>query len=279
MKRNILSITVAIALLFSFSKCEKAIEEKKEAAGIDYEMVKATAIVDVSAEIGFNTASVNSALYESYSLDNPIESYENAPCAEVIFETAPDGGFPKTITINYGDSCEVNGIYRSGIVMITLSGYFMSSGTIITMDHQDFMINGWTINGEITWENTTENPEQPRWMRETYGSTYTNPLGITYTHNGYRDIKQVAGYGNLILDDNVYESADGNYTVERDNGNSLNMSVLQPIIKAFNCEFIQSGRLSVQGELLDGIVDYGDGTCDNQALYTHSNGLTFNIDL
>jgi len=58
--------------------------------------------------------------------------------------------------------------------------------------------------------------------------------------------------------------------------NSDDFSVL---IKKYSCNYISQGQLDLQGSFLDGILDYGDNTCDNQATYTHSNGAVYNVNL
>ena len=119
------------------------------------------------------------------------------------------------------------------------------------------------------------------WSNSSLPSSPTTSANLKYNLGNLALSKSKAfeGFGNFDLNDNVYESAEGNYTIVKQNGNLLNLSVVNPLIKAFSCEFTQSGKLSVQGEVLDGIVNYGDGTCDNQATYQHSNGLVITIDL
>ena len=71
----------------------------------------------------------------------------------------------------------------------------------------------------------------------------------------------------------------GTHTLTKYDGNTLTMNILSPIVKSMSCDYISEGVLQVQGGLLNGDINYGEGECDNTAVYTHHNGLTFNMNL
>lgn len=77
--------------------------------------------------------------------------------------------------------------------------------------------------------------------------------------------------------DDVYEitgSASGSK-----NGNSYTMTIIQPLVRALACNWISSGKMEIQpsGALLR-TIDFGAGTCDDQATVTIA-GTVYNITL
>lgn len=275
MKKVIYMFSVVVISSAFFSSCAKVQED----AISDTEMIMASAMVDMNYEIDFSTGMDQSAQNASYH--NTLEAdFSNPPaCATITVETAAGGGFPRTFTIDFGSGCEYNGITRSGVLIITLSDYFMSSGCEMVIERQNYVANDWAIDGSVTFVNQTTDANTPSWSRSTTNSSYTSPVGLVYTHYGNRIVKQTAGFGNVDLNDNVYEITSGTHHLTRSDGNTLEITIVSPVVKAMSCDYISAGEMHIDGGLLNGNINYGEGECDNTAVYTHHNGLTFNMNL
>lgn len=258
-----------------FTSCTKA----KEDAIQDTELLVASTMIDMAYEMDFSSGADQSAQNNSYHSSIEAEASNPSPCATITVETANNGGFPRVFTVDFGSGCEYNGITRSGVLVITLSDYFMSTGAEMTVERQNYVVNDWQVSGSVHFVNETTDDNMPQWTRSTTNSVFTSPIGISYTSVGNRTVQQIEGHGNLDLDDNVYEISAGSHTVTKNNGSSLTINILSPVVKSMACEYISSGVMHVDGELLNGEIDYGNGDCDNQAVYTHHNGLTFTINL
>ena len=88
------------------------------------------------------------------------------------------------------------------------------------------------------------------------------------------------GAGTLALADNVYHVISGTHVISRPAGGStLTVTVLETLIKRYSCDYISKGKLDLEGTYLNGVLDYGNDTCDNEATYTHSNGQVYPITL
>jgi hypothetical protein len=201
------------------------------------------------------------------------------PCVTLTIEMEADGGFPRTFTLDFGSGCEYNGFTRSGVLIITLSDYFMSTACEMTIERENYIVNNWAIEGSVSFVNQTTDANIPSWYRSTTNAVFTSPIGEKYTHYGDRTIKQTEGFANTDLDDNVYEISSGLHHLTRGDGNTLEITIVEPVVKAMSCDFISAGVMHIEGGLLNGDVDYGDGDCDNKAMYTHHNGLTFKMNL
>lgn len=268
-------IAFSVVLLASVS-CSR----DEETTGIDQLLLSASSEIDQTNEIDFKEGidlTTSQSTYENRSVE-PILANE---CLTISVDNPGIGVFPKTYTLDYGDGCTFNGITRSGTLTITLTDYFMNTGSQMTIERgDDYYLNGRKLEGTITYLNTTSNAAAPQWERTIANGGIVTLNNNYFTFSGQRTVKMIAGLNTLTLIDNVYEISAGTHSVVNpSNGNTLNMAVIEPLIKKYACPNISQGKLSLQGVVLDGVLDYGDNTCDNQAVYTHSNGNTYSVTL
>jgi hypothetical protein len=253
---------------------------REERTGVDQQLLSASSEIDQTNEIDFK---------EGIDLTTSQSTYENRPaeptaaneCLTITVDNPGIGVFPKTYTLDYGDGCTFNGITRAGTLTITLTDYFMNAGSVMTIERgDDYYLNGRKLEGTITYLNTTSDSAVPQWERTIADGGIVTLNGNYFTFSGQRTVKMTAGVNTLTLIDNIYEITAGTHTVVNpSNGNTLNMALVEPLIKKYACPHISQGKLSLQGVVLDGVLDYGDNTCDNQAVYTHSNGVDYPVTL
>ncbi|MQP24812.1 hypothetical protein GFJ94_07010 [Flavobacterium sp. LMO8] len=264
-----------LLLALNFTSCNK-----EEDFSVDKELVNASADIDLTNELDFNSGIDVSSDNSSYSERSSNQTNAVAPCASVSVNNSTPGVFPKVFTVDFGTGCTYNGLTRSGIITITITDYVMNNGSIMTIERgNNYYVNGRKVEGTVVYENTTTNPDIPQWTRTITNGKITNLQGIVFNHNGTRTVKQTAGVSTLILADNIYEITSGNHTITRVGGSSLSVTVVETLIKKYACSHISQGQLDLQGSVLDGILDYGNNTCDNLATYTHSNGTVYNVTL
>ena len=269
-------ITAICAISLCFVSCNR----NEDNISIDQELMKASATIDFTNELDFNAGIDVSNENSSYTNRISNETNNAASCATITVNNATPGVFSKVFFIDYGTGCTFNGVTRSGSMTVTISNYVMSNGSIMTIQRgDDYYINGRKIEGTIVYENTTTQVEIPQWTRTISNGKITNLSGEVFNHNGTRTVKQIAGVNTILFLDNIYEITSGTHTISKLGGSSLTTTVAAPLIKKYACNNISQGQLDLQGSFLDGILDYGDNTCDNLATYTHSNGVVYNIVL
>ena len=268
------------ALLFlSFISCDKN-DEVEAVDNVDSEMVSANMTADFTSELDFNTGIDVASNHSSYSNKSSNDPTTAPACATITVNNTTPGVFPKIFTIDFGASCTQNGITRSGILTITLSGYVMNNGSTMTIERSNYYVNLRKIEGTVVYTNETTNTSIPQWTRTVTNGKITLPNGAVFTHSGTRTVRQTAGVGTITLFDNIYEVISGTHTINRPNGTTLTSTVVQPLIKKYACIYISQGKLDLQGTVLDGILDYGNNECDNLATYFHNpNGQTYNVTL
>lgn len=274
--KNLKLYTFGLLLIsLSFVSCNK-----DEDFAVDKELVNTSADIDLTNELDFNSGIDVSSDNSSYSDRSSLQTNAVAPCASVSVDNATPGVFPKVFTIDFGTGCTYNGMTRSGIITITITDYVMNNGSIMTIERgSNYYVNGRKVEGTVVYENTTTNPASPQWTRTITNGKITNLAGVVFNHYGTRTVKQIAGVSTLILADNIYEITSGNHTITKSDGSSLSVTVVESLIKKYSCSHISQGQLDLQGSVLDGILDYGNNTCDNLATYTHSNGNVYNVTL
>jgi len=151
------------------------------------------------------------------------------------------------------------------------------NGSTMTIERENYVVNGYQVEGTVSYTNQTTG-DVPQWTRTVTDGEITTPDGGVYTHSGTRTIRQVAGAATpLVLTDNTFEVIAGTHTVTRPNSTTLTATVTTPLIKHATCANISAGVLHLEGTFLDGDLDYGDGTCDNVAVYTHVDGTVHTI--
>jgi hypothetical protein len=261
----------ALALTISCSK------DDDQNQSSDNEMLRTSSVIEQINEndfqAGTETASDNSSLRTS----GLASSSTVAPCATVTASSLTT--FPRTFTIDFGTGCTHNGLTRSGILTITLSGPLMQAGSEMTITRNNYFINGYHVEGTVVYLNQTTNPSIPQWTRTVTNGVLTTPSGLVYNHSGQRTVRQIEGAGTLVLGDNVYEVTAGSHTITRPNGTTLTSTVITPLIKQYACLYISQGVLHLEGTVLNGDLDYGNNTCDNQAVFTNSQGQSTTINL
>ena len=266
----------SIGLLFlSLISCSK------EDIVVDRELVNAYAEIEFSNEVDFNSG-IEAASDNSSFSDRTSNNSNSAltSCATVTVDNATPGVFPKTFTIDFGTGCISNGIMRSGIITVTISDYIMNTGSVTTIVRgNNYYINSRKVEGTIVYQNTTTDVNTPQWNRTVTNGKTTTTAGDVFTHSGTRTVKQIAGVSTLALLDNIYEITTGNHSITKNGNSTLTATVVQPLIKKYACPHVSQGQLDLQANVIDGILDYGDNTCDYFATYTHSNGVVYNIVL
>lgn len=254
--------------------------EEQESSNVDGEMVTTSMIADFTSELDFNSGIEIASNNSSFSSRTTGELSTFTSCATITVNNTTPGVFPKIFTVDFGTGCTQNGVTRSGILTITLSGYVMANGSTMTIERNNYYVNLKKIEGTVVYTNQTTNASVPQWSRTVTNGKVTFPNGAVFTHYGTRTVRQTAGVTTAILGDNIYEVISGTHTVNRPNGSTLTSTVIQPLIKKYACNYISQGQLNLQGTILDGVLDFGNNECDNLATYYHNpNGITYNVNL
>ncbi|RZJ81552.1 MAG: hypothetical protein EOO20_25090, partial [Chryseobacterium sp.] len=114
-------------------------------------------------------------------------------CATV---TVSQGGFPKTILIDFGAGCLSNGIFRKGKINVVLSDSLRHTGSTSVMTFDNYFVNGFKREGTITWKNLSTSTVKS-WQRTVENGKFTAPDGKFWVHNGTAIVTQTVGWGTI----------------------------------------------------------------------------------
>ena len=289
-------ITIAaIAVLFStfiFTSCQKeaslttASVTEEEAANLSDESTQAEASFDDADDIGFTAAEEegnaggfgvegrSSETQNRVFLPNFFELRERIGDCATITVTPNDSTYPKTVTINFGDSCRGrDGKVRSGKIVLHFTGPLRRPGSVVTLTFVRYYVNRVHVEGTKIFKNLSE-PPMHKWSIAVVDGKVTFPGGRGYTYEGAKTVKQIAGMQTCIVRDDVYQIVGRSKTVFN-NGTTVNINTEDALIKKVNCPWISEGTLKIK--INDRILklDFGfpnNGNCDNKALLTWNNG-------
>jgi hypothetical protein len=191
-----------------------------------------------------------------------------------ITVTPHDSTYPKTVTIDFGDSCVGrDGKVRSGKIVLHFTGPVRRPGSVVTMTFVRYHVNRVHIEGTKIFKNLSEPPVH-KWSIEVLDGKVTFPGGRGYTYEGKKTVKQIAGMLTGIVRDDVYQITGRSKTVFR-NGVTVNINTEDPLIKKVNCHWISEGTLKIKINDRVFKLDFGfpnNGNCDNKALLSWNNG-------
>lgn len=181
-----------------------------------------------------------------------------------------------TITITFPEDCvDRNDNTISGT--ITVVKLISDTDKTRTITFSDFTINGHVINGTKTQEFTPENEEGNPQMSGTANISIETDQG-TVTKVGTRLVVITSGGDtNTHWDDE--KTITGSHTFTNAEGYSKVIEITTPLVKTAVCRFIGQGVKTYTKNEDTVSLDYGDGTCDNVATLTKSDGIVIEIAL
>ncbi len=277
MKSKTFKLGFFTSLLFSvlfFTSCEKevvatddmSVENIKKSTEIDIVSENVSSIVEEAFITEENIAGRTADVYTSFFPD-------------CLTRTVVMTGNMRTVTLDFGEGCDMpNGNHLSGIITIEYVRDPALYTRTIAYSFTDFYFNYKNIAGGGSiyreWINANGNPQSTK----THDITITWPDGATAHRVGVKVREWIEGVGTGTWGDNVYFIT-GDWTTEFPNGNVNTGLVTTALRRELACQFIVSGVVELSHNEFVGTLDFGDGTCDNVALFTGANGVEHTIIL
>jgi hypothetical protein len=200
-------------------------------------------------------------------------------CATFTIDTI---SIPHIITIDFGNvNCVcADGKTRNGKIIRTYTGKYKDSGSVHTITFDGYQVNGNNILGYKTVTNNGENANgNYNYTIDTKDTIIKANNAGTITWQSLRNREWLNGYPTPIHNDDEY-SITGNGNGTRLNGNTWTMNITNPIIVDLSCAYrlTQGTMVITPSNKPARTIDYGNGTCDNQATLT-VNGVVFPFTL
>ena len=210
------------------------------------------------------------------------------PCLNVSIEHSSNL-FPVKVTLDFGSTgCTANdGRWRTGKVIIIYSGRLVIPGSNATIKFEKYSIDSISVDNSSTYSITnTGTLDKPQFTVEV-SAKLTKPNGNYSEWRSRKVITWVEGYltTSSRIDDVLKIEGEASGKVKRNDVLVAWKAIInEPLIKKFTCRWISKGVVTTYRETLSansqwaGVLNYGQGNCDNYASLT-INGQTFQITL
>jgi hypothetical protein len=190
-------------------------------------------------------------------------------CAVVAHDTT---SIPRKITIDFGTTnctCK-DGRTRRGKIIITYTGKYRDSGSVHTIGFDGYYVNDNAVLGGRTVTNMGKNSSGQTYFNVNVNGMIILTTGDTISHVASRVRTWTAGESTFGLSDDEY-TITGSGTNTRRNGKVVNYSINIPLTIALNCHWIKQGSIDFTPSGATSVkrtIDFGSGSCDNQATVT-----------
>ena len=274
--RTTLSIVVLTGII-CFSSCKKKESEKDSDTSSASDQSLASSCVNdltsIADEAGRNYS------VQSFKITDVNGLTGN--CATVTIDTLAS---VKTITVNFGAvNCSCNdGRYRRGAIVLSFSGKYKDSLTVITVTPQNYFVNDNQVSGTKTITNKGHNAAHHLVYEINANMTIVKANGGgTITWSSIRQREWIAGESTISVLDDKY-SITGSATGSSSGGSSFSSIITSPLIRdmslACRKHFTQGVLEHKPSGKATRIIDFGNGVCDDIATVT-INGKTYTITL
>lgn len=276
MKNITLKLTLIAIISFGLfiTSCKKDENEPNADTNISKDEAFAESIYDNVTNITDEAYVIGSTNLKSGTTDRIFLG----DCATVTLDTTVD---IRTIIIDFGDeNCLCNdGRYRRGKILVSFTGRYWHTGTVITTGFDNYFVNDNQVDGTKVVTNMGPNDSgHPVFNIDVTGVIYLANNGGTLSWNSERIREMIEGYDTRRIRDDVYLIT-GTANGIRPNGTTWETEIVNPLRRELNCRYIVSGTVNITPQgLSTRVLDFGDGECDNIATIT-IDGVTYTIFL
>ncbi|MEH6705428.1 MAG: hypothetical protein V7691_11580 [Galbibacter orientalis] len=184
------------------------------------------------------------------------------------------------ITLDFGEGCEMpDGRNIAGILTMTKSN--VSDSTSFTRNSEvkfeSFTIDSITVNGSKTYQHTFADDENPKTMVASEITLLWEDES-TMQVNSEKTREWIEGFDDGEWGNSAF-LVTGTTTVINKDGVTYTSEVTTPLRAELSCNYIVSGVLTLSKDEASAEVDFGDGTCDDKAMYSDPEGNTTEITL
>ncbi len=185
----------------------------------------------------------------------------------------------KTVTLDFGEGCTLpNAAVLSGKIIMTFAIDFEVHSFTMTYAFENFYYNDISVEGENTIVRVRENENGNPQSTLTINVKVTWPNGDFASREGTKIREWIEGYNTRTWGDNVFLIS-GNWTAIFKDGTVLSANIIEALRREMACRFIVSGIVELQKNERTGTLNFGDGTCDDKAIFTNDLGEETEITL
>ncbi|HEX4877115.1 MAG TPA: hypothetical protein VFV31_10620 [Chitinophagaceae bacterium] len=297
MKYRILSLPLAVLFMFfmvlSVTSCQKEQSQNGTDEQQEMEASKNSGEADGEAEIVFNGVFDDvMGVNDEVGMSGTGIFGRVTACPDVtVTRLNPPDPFPVRVTLDFGTGCVGrDGHFRKGKIVTVYTNRLIVPGAVATTEFVNFFFDSVSVQGVHKVTNTSSpvanTPPARQYKVEAINAKLTRPNGNFTEWNSLKVITQVEGFATPAPLDDIFR-IEGNANGRVKRGALLvawQSTIIEPLMKRFNCRWIVRGKVRIVRLNLSanspwiGVLDFGNGDCDNRATIT-VNGVTHQITL
>lgn len=202
---------------------------------------------------------------------------ERNNCAVVTY-AQPKGTWPNTITIDYGTGCTKAGVTFKGKIIVQQSAAMTQAGATRTITYDQFFVESVQVSGNKIVTYTGLNASGQPVFTRTGNETLTFPDGTKSTRALSHTRTMTQGYGTPARADNVW-TITINDTGKNRQGNDYTVTSTTPLSRRDVCPWMSAGVLTFVNNGKTRSIDFGDGSCNREAVVTLADGTQQTIKI
>mgnify|MGYP000347575302 FL=1 len=188
-------------------------------------------------------------------------------------------GSTAIVTLDFGDGCELpNGNVISGQIILNYALDVTVHSLTISYTYNNFYFNDLSVEGGSEIVRVRENDNGNPQSTATFDIKVTWPEGEFATRVGTKTREWIEGFDTRDWGDNVYLIT-GNWNTTFKDASICTATIIEPLRREVVCLYIVSGIVEISKNEHTGTIDFGDGTCDNIAVFTNELGEESEITL
>ncbi|MCK8521890.1 hypothetical protein M0D21_09950 [Aquimarina sp. D1M17] len=204
---------------------------------------------------------------------------KNSDCITTTSEVIEN---TRTITIDFGDGCEVaNGEIITGTITMSFSILMDTENQVeITYTVENFTYKEISVNGSATTTVSIDRDAGNRKFTTTSNFVFTWGDGLSATsETNFTKETFLETNADNPGDFDYYSLTSGSSNTTFSNGDIYSVEITTPLRNERGCIYIVSGVIITSQNSDTVTLDYGDGECDNIATQTDSDGNETTIEL
>lgn len=229
-------------------------------------------VLGVDDEVGIG----GTGIFGRVDISGRVARVDSMPrCVTVSITPVQRNVFPKTVVMDFGSGCRINGRMRSGKITTVYTGRLIEPGKSATTTFENYKIDSIAVEGTHKLTNsTTSGSNQRQFTINVTDAKLTRPNGNYEEWSATRVHTQIEGNGTIPPVDDVFRIT-GNSRGKTKRGSVLvswASEITEPLIKKFTCRWISKGIIKTVRNGLPsstqwvGTLHFGNGTCDNKAV-------------
>ncbi|GAB5539543.1 MAG: hypothetical protein Salg2KO_16460 [Salibacteraceae bacterium] len=189
--------------------------------------------------------------------------------------------FPITLTITYdsNQTCD-DEVPRSGVIEAIFSGQYMDSGSVITVDLKNLIVNDRLVSGELILTNEDLNSNGSLMYDWRIRNARIQAFNTDITWRGrYKHLWTDGAITTSNFTDDEFQIAEGSSSGRNSRGNSFSSEITSALELTAECKWIIEGRCKLEVDNLNTrTLNYGESDCDN-VVVSRRNNTYFDVNI